>query len=172
MAYPLYIDLGFSKKEIADIAKIFGVAMTIVGALFGGMLVMRVGVMRSLLLGAILVAITNLLFAQLALGDKSVTGLALVISADNFSAGLAGSAFIAFLSRLTNTAYTATQYALFSSLMTLPAKLLSGVSGIIVDAHGYSAFFVYAAGLGVPAIVLVLYLYRYNPESSDSKFSK
>jgi PAT family beta-lactamase induction signal transducer AmpG len=173
MAYPLYIDLGFSKKEIADIAKIFGVAMTIIGALFGGMLVIRQGVMRSLLLGAILVAVTNLLFAQLALGGKSAAGLALVISADNFSAGLAGSAFIAFLSRLTNTAYTATQYALFSSLMTLPAKLLSGVSGIIVDAHGYSVFFMYAAGLGVPAIVLVLYLlYRYDPESSDGRLDK
>jgi PAT family beta-lactamase induction signal transducer AmpG len=158
MAYPLYIDLGFSKKEIADVAKIFGVGMTIAGALFGGVLVIRLGLLRSLLLGAILVAATNLLFAQLALGEKSLLGLALVISADNFSAGVAGSAFIAFLSRLTNTAYTATQYALFSSLMTLPAKLLSGISGIVVEDHGYAVFFTYAAVLGVPAILLVLYL--------------
>ncbi|MBN1379271.1 MAG: MFS transporter [Gammaproteobacteria bacterium] len=158
MAYPLYVDLDFSKAEIANVAKIFGITMTIFGAMFGGALVYRIGVLKTLLLGAILVAVTTLLFAQLAVAGKSLAGLALVISADNFSGGLAGSAFIAFLSRLTNTTYTATQYALFSSLMTLPAKFLSGFSGIIVDAHGYPSFFVYSACLGIPAIMLVIYL--------------
>ena len=98
--------------------------------------------------------------AQLAISGKSLTGLALVISADNLSGGLAGSAFIAYLSRLTNTAYTATQYALFSSLMTLMPKIISGFSGMIVDAYGYVNFFVYASALGAPAILLVLYLMR------------
>lgn len=160
MAYPFYIDLGFSKVEIANVAKIFGVAMTIAGAIVGGALVTRFGVMRILLLGAVLVMATNLAFAQLAISGKSLTGLALVISADNLSGGLAGSAFIAYLSRLTNTAYTATQYALFSSLMTLMPKIISGFSGMIVDAYGYVNFFVYASALGVPAIALVLYLMR------------
>ena len=91
---------------------------------------------------------------------KSLAGLAVVISADNFSGGLAGSAFIAYLSRLTNTAYTATQYALFSSLMTLLPKFISGFSGLIVDGHGYVSFFIYASATGIPAIVLVLYLMR------------
>lgn len=160
MAYPFYIDMGFSKIEIANIGKIYGVLMTIVGATVGGVMVIRYGVMRMLLIGAILVAVTNLLYAQLAIEGKSLTGLALVISADNFSGGLAGSAFIAYLSRLTNTAYTATQYALFSSLMTLAPKFLSGFSGVIVDAQGYIFFFIYASLLGLPAILLVLYLMR------------
>jgi PAT family beta-lactamase induction signal transducer AmpG len=160
MAYPFYIDMGFSKIEIANIGKIYGVLMTIVGATIGGVMVLRFGVMRMLLVGAILVALTNLLYAQLAIEGKSTTGLILVISADNFSGGLAGSAFIAYLSRLTNTAYTATQYALFSSLMTLAPKFLSGFSGVIVDTQGYVFFFVYASLLGIPAILLVLYLMR------------
>lgn len=160
MAYPFYIDLGFSKIEIANIAKVFGVAMTIVGALIGGALVTRFGVMRILLLGAVLAMATNLAFAQLAVSGKSLAGLALVISADNFSSGLAGSAFIAYLSRLTNTAYTATQYALFSSLMTLMPKIISGFSGVIVDAYGYVNFFIYTSVMGLPAIALVLYLMR------------
>jgi len=158
MAYPFYIDLGFSKVEIANVAKVFGLVMTIAGALVGGALVTRFGVMRVLLLGAICVAATNLAFAVLAVSGQSLVGLALVISADNLSGGLAASAFIAYLSRLTNTAYTATQYALFSSIMTLAPKIISGFSGVIVDAFGYVTFFIYASALGIPAIALVLYL--------------
>ena len=173
MAYPFYIDMGFSKIEIANIGKIYGVLMTIVGATVGGVMVIRYGVMRMLLVGAILVAVTNLLYAQLAIEGKSLTGLALVISADNFSGGLAGSAFIAYLSRLTNTAYTATQYALFSSLMTLAPKFLSGFSGVIVDAQGYIFFFIYTSLLGLPAIFLVMYLMRStNTEQNDSESVK
>ena len=173
MAYPFYIDMGFSKIEIANIGKIYGVIMTIVGATVGGVMVIRYGVMRMLLVGAILVAVTNLLYAQLAIEGKSLTGLALVISADNFSGGLAGSAFIAYLSRLTNTAYTATQYALFSSLMTLAPKFLSGFSGVIVDAQGYIFFFIYTSLLGLPAIFLVMYLMRStNTEQNDSESVK
>jgi PAT family beta-lactamase induction signal transducer AmpG len=114
--------------------------------------------MRILLLSAILVALTNLTFAWLANQDPEIQYLMIVISADNLSGGMAGSAFIAYLSGLTNRAYTATQYALFSSLMLLPAKFLGGFSGDIVDAGGYVFFFSYAACLGVPAILLVLYL--------------
>jgi len=160
MANPFYIDLGFEFDEIANIAKGFGLLMSLLGAFAGGVMVVRSGIMRTLLLGAILVVVTNLMFAQLAISGKSLTGLAIVISADNFSAGLAGSAFIAYLSSLTNRAYTATQYALFSSLMTLTPKLISGFSGMIVDSYGYVSFFVYASVMGIPAILLVLYLMR------------
>lgn len=160
MANPFYLDLGFSKTDIADITKIFGFFMTIFGAALGGVLVVRFGVMRPLLLGAMLVAGTNLLFALLALVEPNLIYLAVVISADNLSGGIATSAFIAYLSSLTNTRYTATQYALFSSLMTLPAKLLGGFSGLMVDGYGYVAFFIYAALLGIPAILLVVYLIR------------
>ena len=160
MANPFYLDLGFSKTEIANISKIFGFFMTIAGAALGGILVARYGMMRPLLLGAVMVALTNMLFAVLAISEPSLTLLAIVISTDNLSGGLAASAFIAYLSSLTNQAYTATQYALFSSLMTLPAKLLGGFSGIVVDTQGYFTFFVYAAAIGLPAIGLVVILIR------------
>lgn len=160
MANPFYLDLGFSKKDIAEISKIFGFFMTIFGAGFGGMLVVRYGIMRSLLLGSIMVVATNLLFATLALTEPNKLLLAGVISADNLSGGLATSVFIAYLSSLTSTAYTATQYALFSSLMTLPAQFLGGFSGIVVDNFGYYAFFIYASAVGLPAISLVLLLMR------------
>ncbi len=160
MANPFYLDLGFSKTEIADVSKIFGFFMTIVGASVGGLMVVRYGIMRPLLFGAIMVALTNLLFALLAISEPNLVLLAGVISADNLSGGIATSVFIAYLSSLTNSAYTATQYALFSSLMTLPAKLLGGFSGVVVDNFGYHSFFVYASAVGLPAIILVIILIR------------
>lgn len=160
MAYPFYIDLGFSKAEIASVIKLFGFFMTVAGAFLGGMLVARYGVLRPLLLGAAMVAATNLLFALLAVAGRDLALLTVVISADNISAGLAGAAFIAYLSNLTSTAYTATQYALFSSLMTLPGKFVGGFSGIVVDTADYAGFFLYAAALGLPAIALILHLMR------------
>ncbi|PPD19955.1 MAG: AmpG family muropeptide MFS transporter [Methylomonas sp.] len=160
MANPFYLDLGFSKKAIAEVSKVFGFFMTIAGAGIGGILVLRLGVLRSLLLGGILTASTNLLFAGLAVSKPGLLSLALVISADNLSGGIAGSVFIAFLSGLTSPAYTATQYAALSSLMTLPALLLGGFSGVVVDHFGYFTFFIYSAGIGVPAIVLATVLLR------------
>lgn len=160
MANPFYLDLGFSKTEIANVTKIFGFFMTIAGAALGGLLVVRYGLLKPLVLGAVLIASTNLLFATLALSDPSTTLLAIVISADNLSGGIATSVFIAYLSSLTNSAYTATQYALFSSLMTLPAKFIGGFSGIVVEVQGYFVFFVYAAALGLPAIIIATYLLR------------
>jgi len=167
MAMPFYLDMGYTKTEIASIAKAFGFGMTLAGAALGGLLVARFGLMRPLLAGAVLVAATNLLFAALALSEPSLTLLTVVISADNLSGGIATAAFIAYLSSLTNTAYTATQYALFSSLMTLPAKLIGGMAGIIVDSQGYFVFFVYAATLGLPAIGLVIWLmhHRQKPKT-------
>ncbi len=167
MATPFYLDLGFSKQEIANVSKVFGFFMTIFGASLGGLLVIRYGLMKPLLLGAILVAATNLLFVLLALSEPNLKLLALVISADNLSGGIATSVFIAYLSSLTNSAYTATQYALFSSLMTLPAKLLGGLSGLIVDGYGYDMFFLYASCAGLPAIILVIHLMRLQPKQEQ-----
>jgi PAT family beta-lactamase induction signal transducer AmpG len=163
MANPFYIDLGYSLADIASVTKVFGLGMTMLGAALGGVLVARLGVMRILLLSAALAALTNVLFAWLSTQGPETGLLALVISADNLSGGMAGSAFIAYLSGLTNRAYTATQYALFSSLMLLPAKFLGGFSGQVVDAFGYWTFFMYSAVLGVPALLLVLYLMRVAP---------
>jgi len=163
MANPFYIDLGFSKSEIATVAKVFGFAMTITGTAVGGVLVARIGLMRSLLTGAVMVATTNLLFMVLAKVGPDLWMLAVTISADNLSVGVSSVALIAYLSSLTNRAYTATQYALFSSLMTLPGQFIGGFSGIVVDAIGYANFFIYAACAGLPAITLVIYLMR-RPE--------
>ena len=167
MANPFYLDLGFSKIDIANITKVFGFFMTILGAGLGGIFVMRYGIYRPLLLGAVLVPVTNLFFVWLAVSEPDTVSLAIVISVDNLSGGFATSAFIAYLSSLTNTTYTATQYALFSSLMTLPAKIIGGFSGIVVEAAGYAWFFLYAGLLGAPALLLIIYLMRKPLLSAD-----
>jgi len=155
MANPFYVDMGFSKEEVAAVSKVFGVVMTLVGAFVGGILSMRLGVMRVLMLGAVLSAASNLLFAWLATQGHDMTMLVLVVSADNLAGGIASAAFIAYLSSLTNISYSATQYALFSSLMLLLPKFLAGYSGVFVDAYGYVPFFVGTALLGLPVLVLV-----------------
>ena len=155
MANPFYVDMGYSKDEVAAITKVYGVIMTLAGAFVGGVLAMRLGVMRVLMLGAVLSAATNLLFAVLSTRGHDVTALMLVISADNLSSGIASAAFIAYLSSLTNISYSATQYALFSSMMVLAPKFLAGYSGRYVDAFGYPHFFVATALLGLPVLLLV-----------------
>lgn len=170
MAGPFYIDMGYSKVEIANIAKVFGLIVTLLGAGLGGVLVVRYGIMPVLLLGAALLAFTNLSFAWLAAsGSPDNWRLAVVIAADNLSGGLANVVFIAFMSSLTSTAYTATQYALFSSLMKIPGKIAGVFSGTIVEAYSYAEFFVVAAASGIPAILLVLYLMKtgFSPEAEQ-----
>ncbi|MFM8609577.1 MAG: AmpG family muropeptide MFS transporter [Burkholderiaceae bacterium] len=155
MANPFYVDMGFTKSEVAAVSKLYGVIMTLVGAFVGGALAMRLGVMRVLMLGAVLSAASNLLFAWLGTRGHDLTALIFVISADNLSSGIASAAFIAYLSSLTNVSYSATQYALFSSMMLLAPKWVAGFSGVFVDAFGYSSFFISTALLGVPVLLLV-----------------
>ena len=175
MANPFYVDMGFTKAEVAAVTKIYGVIMTLAGAFLGGALAMRFGVMRVLMLGAVLSAASNLLFAWLAGFGHSVTGLIFVVSADNLAGGIASAAFIAYLSSLTNVNYSATQYALFSSMMLLLPKWVAGFSGRYVDAFGYEQFFVTTALMGVPVLALVWLASRRqaqagghtNPDHSD-----
>ena len=155
MANPFYVDMGFTKDEVAAVTKVYGVVMTLVGAFIGGVLSMRLGVMRILMLGAVLSAASNLLFAWLAGHGHDVTALIAVVSADNLASGIASAAFIAYLSSLTNVSYSATQYALFSSMMLLLPKFVAGFSGDYVDAFGYAHFFTATALLGLPVLVLV-----------------
>jgi PAT family beta-lactamase induction signal transducer AmpG len=155
MANPFYVDMGYTKDEVAAVSKLYGVVMTLVGAFIGGALALRVGVIRVLMAGAVLSAASNLLFAWLTTRGHDLTGLIFVISADNLSAGIASAAFIAYLSSLTNVQYSATQYALFSSMMLLAPKFVAGFSGAFVDAHGYTLFFYGTALLGVPVLLLV-----------------
>ena len=155
MANPFYVDMGYTKDEVANVTKIYGVIMTLVGAFVGGALALRVGVMRVLMLGAVLSASSNLLFAWLGGQGHNVQALIAVISVDNFSSGIATAAFMAYLSSLTNISYSATQYALFSSLMLLLPKFVAGFSGDFVNAFGYSTFFTATACLGLPVLVLL-----------------
>lgn len=164
MANPLYIDLGFTLSQIATVTKIFGIAMTLLGGLVGGLMVARSGIWPMLLAGAVLVAMTNLAFAWLATTEPTLAALFVTISADNFANGFSASVFIAFLSSLVSRRYTATQYALFSSLMTLPGKFIGGYSGRIAENVGYEWFFIYASLLGIPAILLIIWLRRHWPE--------
>lgn len=156
MANAFYVDMGFSKEEVAAVSKVYGVVMTLVGAALGGYLITRFGILRILLLGAILSAVTNVLFSVLSYIGHDVFWLTVVISADNLSAGIATSAFIAYLSSLVNLAFTATQYAMFSSLMLLLPKFIGGFAGVWVDWMGYSQFFIFSALLGAPAVLLIL----------------
>jgi len=158
MANPFYIDMGYSKGEIAAISKIFGVTMTLVGAGLGGILLNRYSTYSILFLGALLVVITNLIFAVLAFVGKDLTLLTLIISMDNISGGIATTAFIAYISKLTNIEFSATQYALFSSMMLLFPKFIAGFSGVYVDGFGYVNFFVASALIGIPVLGLIMLL--------------
>ena len=167
MANPFYVDMGFSKDEVAAVTKIYGVVMTLAGAFVGGVLAMRFGVMRILMLGAVLSAASNLLFAWLAGRGHDLTALIFVVSADNLSSGIASAAFIAYLSGLTNVRYSATQYALFSSLMLLLPKFIAGFSGQYVDTFGYGQFFVATALLGLPVLLLIWFASRAQPLKAE-----
>jgi PAT family beta-lactamase induction signal transducer AmpG len=175
MANPFYVDMGYTKDEVAAVSKVFGVVMTLVGAFVGGVLTLRFGVMRILFLGAILSAVSNLLFAWLATQGHDLQGLIWVISADNLSSGIATAAFIAFLSALTNVQYSATQYALFSSMMLLLPKWLAGFSGVFVDSFGYSSFFISTAIIGAPVLILIWLTIHFKVvefKKHDSQVSK
>lgn len=155
MSNPFYVDMGYTKDEVATVSKVYGVIMTILGAAVGGLLIAKLGVIKTLFLGAILSAATNLLFVWLSMKGHDIVALIFIISADNLSAGIASSAFIAYLSGLTHSAYSATQYALFSSTMLLLPKFIAGFSGQFVDAYGYALFFTGTALLGLPVLLLV-----------------
>ncbi|MBK6615239.1 MAG: MFS transporter [Ottowia sp.] len=163
MANPFYVDMGYTKDEVAAVTKVYGVAMTLAGAFIGGALALRVGVMRVLMLGALLSAATNLAFAWLAGVGHSVPALIVVVSADNLASGIASAAFVGYLSSLTNVSYSATQYALFSSLMLLLPKFIAGFSGDYVNAFGYAGFFTATALLGLPVLLLVALAARARP---------
>ncbi len=163
MANVFYVDMGFSKEEVATVSKIFGVLMTLLGAALGGLLVNSFGTLRILFVGALLSSCTNLLYCYLSTQGHNIPLLIAVISVDNLSAGIATSAFLAYLSSLVNLAFTATQYALFSSLMLLLPKFLGGFSGGWVEVMDYQAFFVMTALMGLPALIICFILIKKTP---------
>jgi PAT family beta-lactamase induction signal transducer AmpG len=169
LANPFYLDVGFTKAEIASIAKLYGLWIALFGIAGGGWSVIRFGLAKSLIAATTLIATTNLFFASLAYTGPDLWALTLTISFDNFAQGFSGTVFIAYLSSLTNVQFTATQYALFSSLSVFFGKLLAGWSGDVQEAVGYVGFFLYAAATGIPAIILSVIVLRHSEleESRD-----
>tara|TARA_B100000609_G_scaffold82551_1_gene65887 strand:+ start:1942 stop:3396 length:1455 start_codon:yes stop_codon:yes gene_type:complete len=160
MANIFYLEKGYEIKDIATFSKFFGLIATIFGGFLGGFIAMKFGTYRALLIGAITAALTNVLFAFLAIAEKNLIYLATIIMADNLASGFAGAAFVVYLSSLTSIRFTATQYALFSSLMLFIPKLIAGYSGAIVDVINYPFFFIFTAILGLPVIFIIIYLNR------------
>lgn len=163
MANPFYIDLGFSKTEIALVSKGYGLGMTLVGTAVGGIFVLRLGILKSLLIGGVLQAASNLVFAAQAVVGYSVAMLSLTIGFENLSGGLASAAFVAYLSSLCNVAYTATQYALLSSLAAFTGKVLASGSGWLADQVGWYWFFVLTTVAAVPGMALLIWMIRRYP---------
>jgi PAT family beta-lactamase induction signal transducer AmpG len=167
-ANTFYIDMHYTLDQIALVSKVYGVLMTLAGALLAGLLVKRLGIPRTLLAGWLLLTVANLFYAYFAGLDRpGLHWLAMAVSFDNLGNGIAGTAFIAYMSSLTNTAYTATQYALFGTLWSLPAKSIASQWGRIVDAFGYPPFFVYTALIGLPALLLIFWLIGRKEQPKD-----
>jgi len=161
MVNPFYIDRGFTLAQIAAVVKLYGLLMSLVGVLLAGALIARLGLLRSLLLGSGLIILSNLGYAALAsVRAPTLVGLGAVNGLDNLALAMHGTALLAFISGLTSAKYTATQYALFSSLYALPGKILEGTSGMVVDRIGYPPFFLYTASLAVPGLLLLWWLSR------------
>ena len=158
MTNVFYDDMGFTKSEIAAVSKVYGLVMTIVGALIAGYVVNKMKILSCLMLGIVLVILTNLLFAYMSTQPKDLSFLVAVISADNLAGGFSMGVLVSYFAMLVNKEFTATQYALFTSLMTLPGKFIGGFSGVNIDSWGYPIFYTYAALLGIPAMLLIFAL--------------
>ena len=163
MANPFYIKIGFTKIEIANVSKIFGVFATLMGVFIGGLVVERFGILKSLLYCGILQMLSNLMFAaQAAIGPK-VEFLFLTIGIENLSGGMGSAAFVAYLSLLCNRKYTGTQYALFTSLMAFGRTWLSAISGWVADQTDWVTFFIASTFVALPGLLLLIWMLKRLP---------
>jgi MFS transporter, PAT family, beta-lactamase induction signal transducer AmpG len=160
MANPLYIDLGFTKSDIATVSKLYGVWIGIAGAFGGGLAVGRLGLMPALIIGGLAASASHLSLSLLAASGARLDLLTLAVSVESFASGFAGAVLIAYMSSLVSPTHAATQYALLSSLYALPGKFAGGLSGFMVDAIGYPRFFASTALIGIPVFVLCLVVWR------------
>lgn len=160
MGNPFYLELGFTKIQIASITKAFGLAATIIGGVIGGIIVNRVGILGSLFVCGILQMLSNLMFAVLAMVGNDPATLSLTIAVENLSGGMATAAFVAYLSSLCNIAYTATQYALLTSFMAFGRALLSSSGGWLADHMSWISFFIVTTAAAVPGLLLLVWITR------------
>jgi len=160
MAMPLYISLGFSLGEIATISKLVGFVATIAGALIGGVVTARLGVIRALILCGVLQSAGNLFYVLQAVGGHRLDYLALCVAAENLTGAMAGAALVAYLSDLCSPAFTATQYALLSSLAAVGRTLVASSGGVLADKLGWIKFFTLTTVATVPALLLLIWIAR------------
>ena len=165
MANPFYIDMGYSLSEIGYVVKVVALIATIIGVFVGGIFIKRLGLYQSLLIGAFLVMITNLLFSYASINEKNLALLACIVASDSFAAGIVGTVNITFLTSLVSAKYTGFQYALLTSLMAFLGKFFGGFSGVFVEKfqilfgfnYGWMSFYVFTSMLAIPAIVVILF---------------
>jgi PAT family beta-lactamase induction signal transducer AmpG len=167
MANPFYLDLGFSKSEIAAVSKGYGLTMTLVGGYLGGVMVARYGIMKALLYAGVMQCFANLAFAAQALVGYSIPMLAVTISIENLTAGMATTAFIAYLSSLCNIAYTATQFALFTSLMNVTRTVFASGGGWLADHMDWSVYFLLTTFAAMPGLVVLVWLIKRLPAQEN-----
>lgn len=169
MANPFYNELGFTGLELATISKVYGIIASLAGGIVGGVIVARYGIFKTLLFGGILQSVTNILFSILALHGHDLVWLGIAITADNLSGGIASAAFVAYLSGLCNTAYTATQFALMTSFMSAGRTMLSAGSGWVADHTDWVTFWAITAFMAIPGLLLLLWIARLYPQGLLSR---
>jgi PAT family beta-lactamase induction signal transducer AmpG len=165
MANPFYIDMGYSLSEIGYVVKVVALIATIIGVFVGGIFIKRFGLYQSLLIGAFLVMITNLLFSYASIYEKNLALLACIVASDSLAAGIVGTVNITFLTSLVSAKYTGFQYALLTSLMAFLGKVFGGFSGVFVENfqmlfgfnYGWMSFYIFTSMLAIPAIIIILF---------------
>jgi MFS transporter, PAT family, beta-lactamase induction signal transducer AmpG len=160
MVMPLYIALGFSLVEIAAISKLVGFFATVLGALAGGLVTVRLGIVRALILCGVLQSAGNLFYVLQAMGGHRLDYLALCVAAENLTGAMAGAALVAYLSSLCSPAFTATQYALLSSIAVVGRTLMASSSGILAERLGWVPFFLLTTIVTMPALLLLVWIER------------
>lgn len=172
MTMPFVLELGFSKTELAAIAKLFGMGATITGGLAGGLLMLRLGITQALWIFGVLQAISTLCFSVLSEIGPSSTGLAITVSLENLSSGMGTSALVAYMASLTNTKFTATQYALISSLMGVPRVFVAAPTGYLALAMGWTGYFVFCAIIAIPGLFVLAKIAPWNTQTHYQQLHK
>ncbi|MCW8862503.1 MAG: MFS transporter, partial [Rhodospirillales bacterium] len=168
MKVPFFLEIGFTKTEIAEVAKVFGVAAIVAGGFLGGLVLAWLGIMRGLLVCGVLMAASNLIFIAQAQAGASVPMLVVTIAVENITTGMGTTAFVAYLSALCNVAYTATQYALLTSLMAFSRTVMSSGAGWLADQVDWTSFFIISTLAALPGLVLLVWMIRrYPPPRTD-----
>tara|TARA_B100000959_G_scaffold198347_1_gene207466 strand:- start:26 stop:565 length:540 start_codon:yes stop_codon:yes gene_type:complete len=150
-----YLDIGFTKTEIGTVVKMFGLVATLIGAFLGGIISLKIGLFRSLIMFGLFQAIATLGFAALAIIGNNILALMAVISLENLAAGMGYTAYLAFIANMTNKEFTATQFALMTAIMSLPRTIFSGSSGFLVELFDWELYFVFCSLIAIPALIIL-----------------